>query len=85
MPAVAPDFRIAPGAAAHAVHHEIASASDSGVPVQHGQRLGIGDRQRAQQERIHEAIDRRVGSDAERQRQSRQRLKAVLWRIVRSA
>ena len=64
-------FVITPGAAAHAPHHGIASGW-VGAPIQHGQRLGIGDRQRAQQERIHEAIDRRVGSDAERQRQNRQ-------------
>ena len=42
------------------------------MPVQDHQRLGIGHRQRAQQDRLHEAVDRSIGPDAERQQQDRQ-------------
>ena len=40
-----------------------------GVPVQDHQRLRVGHRQRAQQDRVHEAVDGGVGSDAEREGQ----------------
>ncbi len=42
------------------------------MPIQDHQRLGIGHRQRAQQNRLHEAVDRSIGPDAERQQQDRQ-------------
>src|ERR1039457_150403 len=37
------------------------------MPIQDHQRLGIGHRQRALQNRLHEAVDRSIGPDAERQ------------------
>ena len=41
--------------------------------VQRDERRGIGDGKRAQQDRLHEAVDRSVGANPERQRQARQR------------
>ncbi len=48
-------------------------ATSFGAPVQHHQRPGILYRQGAHQDRIHEAVDRRVGAYAERQRRDGQR------------
>ena len=41
------------------------------MPVQDYQRLRIGHRQRPQQKRLHKAVDRRIGPDAEREQQDR--------------
>ncbi len=60
-----------PRVAVHAVHDVIGlrAAVLGAVPVQQGQRIGIGDRQGAQQDRIHEAVDGGVGADAEGERE----------------
>ena len=65
-------FGVAPTTAAHRSHDEVAPGVGLGVPIQDDQRLGIRNRQRAQQDRIHEAVDRRIGADAQRQTQNHQ-------------
>ena len=64
-------LRIVINSAASAVHDRTPRIFV--VPVQHHQRFGIRNRQRAQQNRVHEAVDRGVGPDAKRQRQRGQR------------
>ena len=52
--------------------HDVIRAEASGlfaVPIQDHQGLGIGNRKGAQQDRIHEAVDRTIGSDAQRERE----------------
>jgi hypothetical protein len=62
------------GPAAHRVHDKrtprlAGDARVFGAPVQDRQRFRILDRQRPEQDRIHEAVDRGVRTDAERQRE----------------
>src|SRR5204863_1630859 len=45
--------------------HDVAALGRPAMPIQHHQRLGIGHRQRAQQNRLHEAVDRNIGPDAQ--------------------
>ena len=52
--------------------HDVIRAEASGlfaVPIQDYQGLGIGNRKGAQQDRIHEAVDRSIGSNAQRERE----------------
>jgi len=62
--------RVAPRAAAHRAHDGDSLALR--VPVQNDEGLGIRDGERAQQDGVHEAVDRRVGPDAEPERQDDQ-------------
>jgi len=48
------------------------------VPGQDDQRLGVGHRQRAKQDRIHEAVDCGVGSDPEGERQNCESAKGLV-------
>jgi hypothetical protein len=66
---------ILPRTPIHPMHHMIGAdpLALPAVPVQQCQGFGIGHRQRAEQDRIHEAVDRGVGADAQRQREHGQR------------
>ena len=55
--------------------HHVIGADASGrvaVPVQHNEGFGAGNRQSAEQNRVHEAVDNRVRADAESQGEQRQ-------------
>ena len=65
-------FGVAIGTAVGAAHHELARFG-VGVrfttPFHHHQRRGVRHGQRAQQDGVHEAVDRRVRTDSKRERQ----------------
>ena len=66
---------VAVGSAVHGMHHRRVRRGGPGpaLPLHRDQRGRVRDRQRAEQDRVHEAVDRRVGADPQRERERGQR------------